>query len=138
MPAPPRAEILSQGDEVVTGQIADTNAAWLSERLTELGFDVARHTTVGDRRSDLVSVLREIAARCDLCRCTGGPGPTDDDLTAGSVAEAFDRPLQLDAVALGQIEEKFRRFGREMAPVNRRQAELPAGTARLDNDWGTA
>jgi nicotinamide-nucleotide amidase len=134
----PTAEILSQGDEVVTGQIADTNAAWLSERLTELGFDVMRHTTVGDRQADLVAVFGEISMRTDLCLCTGGLGPTDDDLTALSVAMAFDRPLQLDPVALAQIEERFRSSGRAMAPVNRRQAQLPSGSDRLDNDWGTA
>lgn len=134
----PTAEILSQGDEVVTGQIADTNAAWLSERLTDLGFQVMRHTSVGDRQGDLVSVFREISTRCDLCVCTGGLGPTDDDLTAGAVAEAFDRPLALDPIALAQLEERFRQFGRPMAPVNRRQAHLPQDAERLDNDWGTA
>ena len=86
----PTAEILSQGDEVVTGQIADTNAAWLSERLTDLGFEVLRHTTVGDRQSDIVSAFNEISLRSDLCLCTGGLGPTDDDLTAPLVAMAFD------------------------------------------------
>lgn len=134
----PTAEILSQGDEVVTGQIADTNAAWLSERLTDLGFDVVRHTAVGDRLPDLVGLLREIAPRCDLCVSTGGLGPTDDDLTAPAVALAFARPLERDPVALAQIEERFRRFGRTMAPVNRKQADLPQGSERLDNDWGTA
>lgn len=134
----PVAEILSQGDEVVTGQIADTNAAWLSERLTDLGFQVQRHTTVGDRKDDLVAAFNEISLRCDLCLCTGGLGPTDDDLTAPSVAVAFNRPLALDPIALEQIEERFRSFGRPMAPVNRRQAHLPSGSERLDNDWGTA
>jgi nicotinamide-nucleotide amidase len=134
----PAAEILSQGDEVVTGQIADTNAAWLSGRLIDLGFDVVRHTTVGDRLPDLVTVLREIAVRSDVCVCTGGLGPTDDDLTAAAVAEAFNRPLVRDPVALAQIEARFRQFGREMAPVNRKQADLPNGALRLDNDWGTA
>jgi nicotinamide-nucleotide amidase len=134
----PSAEILSQGDEVVTGQIADTNAAWLSERLTELGFTVTRHTTVGDRLDDLVRVLREIGDRADVCIGTGGLGPTDDDLTAEAVARAFEAPLALDEVALEQIEERFRSFGRPMAPVNRKQALLPAGSARIDNRWGTA
>lgn len=134
----PTAEILSQGDEVVTGQIADTNAAWLSTRLTDLGFTVVRHTTVGDRMDDLERVFREIGARADACVCTGGLGPTDDDLTAEAVARAFERPLALDEVALGQIEERFRSFGRPMAPVNRKQALLPAGSDRLDNLWGTA
>jgi nicotinamide-nucleotide amidase len=135
---PNRAEILSQGDEVVTGQIADTNAAWLSEQLVGLGFDVVRHTTVGDRQADIVEVLREIAQRADVCVCTGGLGPTADDLTSGAVAEAFDRPQELDLVALAQIEDRFRAFGRVMAPVNRRQALLPRGSERLDNSWGTA
>jgi nicotinamide-nucleotide amidase len=134
----PLAEILSQGDEVVTGQTVDSNAAWLSERLTEQGFRVSRHTTVGDRMDDLVAAFTEIGARADLCVCTGGLGPTDDDLTAEAVARAFDRPLALDEVALGQIEDRFRSFGRVMAPVNRKQALLPSGSLRLENSWGTA
>ncbi|MCB9687834.1 MAG: CinA family nicotinamide mononucleotide deamidase-related protein [Alphaproteobacteria bacterium] len=134
----PTAEILSQGDEVVTGQIADTNAAWLSERLLEQGFDVVRHTTVGDRMADLVAVIGEIAARADVCLCTGGLGPTEDDLTAEAFARAFDAPVALDPVALEQIEERFRSMGRTMSPVNRKQALLPQGSVRLDNDWGTA
>ena len=132
------AEVLSQGDEVVTGQIADTNAAWLSDRLTRLGFTVVRHVAVGDRLHDLVATFRDQSERCDLCVCTGGLGPTDDDLTAPAVAEAFGMPQQLDPVALEQVKERFARFGRPMAPVNERQAMLPRGATRLDNDWGTA
>ncbi len=134
----PIAEVLSQGDEVVTGQIVDTNAAWLAERLTDLGFTIVRHVVVGDRLPDLVAVFAEIAQRCDLCISTGGLGPTDDDLTTAAVAEAFDRPLELDAEALAQVKERFASLGREMAPVNERQAWLPRGALRLDNEWGTA
>jgi len=134
----PSAEIFAQGDEVVTGQIADTNSAWVAERLVQLGFDVVRHTAVGDRLDDLVAAYREIAPRTDLCLSTGGLGPTDDDLTALAIARAFDRPQELDAVALAQIEDRFRVFGRTMAPVNRRQAMLPRGAERIDNTWGTA
>ncbi len=132
------AEILSQGDEVVTGQIADTNAAWLSTRLTDLGFVVQRHTAVGDRLGDLVAVLREIAGRCDLCVCTGGLGPTTDDLTAEAVAVAFDAPLALDEEAMAQIEAMYQRYSRRMPEINRKQAWLPTGSVRLDNRWGTA
>lgn len=131
-------EILSQGDEVVTGQITDTNAAWLAERMTDLGFVVVRHSSVGDRLDDLDRVFREIAGRCDVCLCTGGLGPTDDDLTAQAVAGAFDSPLELDPDALIEIEERFLAFGRPMAPVNRKQALLPRGSERLTNSWGTA
>jgi nicotinamide-nucleotide amidase len=134
----PYAEILSQGDEVVTGQIADTNAAWLSDRLTELGFTVRRHTAVGDRPEDIRDALVEISSRSDLCIGTGGLGPTDDDHTARAVAAAFDRPLQFDDEAMRQIEAMYAKFRRSMPEINRRQAWLPSGADRLDNAWGTA
>lgn len=132
------AEIFSQGHEVVTGQTADTNAAWLSTELTDLGFDVVRHGAVGDRLEDLVRGLKDRASRCDLCLCTGGLGPTEDDLTAQAVASAFDRPLVFDQAAMDGIEAMYARFGRTMPEVNRKQAWLPTGAIRLDNDWGTA
>ena len=134
----PVVEILSQGDEVVTGQVADTNAAWLAENLVERGFDVVRHTSVGDRLAELVGLFREVAERADVVICTGGLGPTEDDLTAEAVATAFDRPLALDPVALADLEGKYARWGRRMPPVNRKQALLPEGATRIDNAWGTA
>lgn len=134
----PRAEILSQGDEVVTGQIADTNAAWLSERLIDLGFHVVRHTTVGDEKADIIAALTEAAARSDVVICSGGLGPTDDDLTSEAVAQAFGCPLVFDDVAWQQIQAMFARFGRPIPDINRKQALLPEGSLRLDNDRGTA
>ena len=86
----PILEIFSQGEELVTGQIVDTNAAWLSQQAVALGFRVARHTAVGDNLSELIALLHDIAQRADCCICTGGLGPTTDDLTALAVAEAFD------------------------------------------------
>jgi competence/damage-inducible protein CinA-like protein len=135
---PPRAEILSQGDELVTGQIADTNAAWLSERLTELGFSVTRHTAVGDELDALVTVLHEIAARAELCVCTGGLVPTVDDLTAEAAARAFGLPLMEDPEALRQIQAWFAGRTYPMPEANRKQALLPDGSRRLDNLRGTA
>lgn len=134
----PIAEVFSQGDEVLTGQIVDTNAAWLARQLTRLGFDLVYHGAVGDRLEPMVRQLRAIARRADLCVATGGLGPTVDDLTAAAVAAAFDRPLALDPVALAQVEAYFARRGLSMAAVNRKQAELPAGAQRIDNHWGTA
>lgn len=134
----PTAEILSQGEEVVTGQVVDTNAAWLSTRLADLGFTVRRHTVVGDRLPDLRAALREIAGRCDVCIGTGGLGPTHDDLTADAVAEAFGLTLQFDEEAMASVEAIFRRLGRDMPASNERQAWLPSGSTRLDNHWGTA
>jgi nicotinamide-nucleotide amidase len=134
----PTAEILSQGDEVVTGQVADTNAAWLATQLTSLGFTVVRHVSVGDRMQDICDLFRETTIRADLSLCTGGLGPTDDDLTAAAAAKAFDMPLALDTHALETIRAMYARYERTMPKVNEKQAWLPAGATRLDNDWGTA
>lgn len=134
----PTLEIFSQGEEVVTGQVVDTNAAWLSEQAVKMGFTVTRHTAVGDKLDDLVSLLREISVRADCCICTGGLGPTCDDLTAEAVAKAFGLPLEFDAVAFEQIRRFFTLRNRDMPESNRKQAMLPKGSARIDNAWGTA
>ena len=134
----PRLEIFSQGDEVVTGQVVDSNAAWLSQHAVQLGFQVTRHTAVGDNLHDLIALLQEISERADCCICTGGLGPTTDDLTAEAVSKAFKLPLLLDEVALSQIESYFTRREREMPASNRKQALLPQGSQRIDNETGTA
>lgn len=134
----PTLEIFSQGEEIVCGQIADTNAAWLSQQAMQLGFLVTRHTAVGDKLDDLVGLLKEIAGRADCCLCTGGLGPTTDDLTAEAVAQAFGLPLEFDGVAFAQIQDFFSRRQRVMPDSNRKQALLPRGALRLDNALGTA
>jgi len=134
----PLLEIFSQGDEVVTGQIVDTNAAWLAQQVVSLGFSVTRHTAVGDKLDDLIALLRDIAQRADCCICTGGLGPTTDDLTTEAVATAFNLPLVLDTEALAQIEQFFATRQRVMPESNRKQALLPQGAERLDNEHGTA
>lgn len=134
----PRLEIFSQGDEVVTGQIVDTNAAWLAQQAVSLGFNVTRHTAVGDRIENLIALLDEIEQRADCCLCTGGLGPTTDDLTAEAVATAFNLPLVLDTEALTHIEQFFADRQRVMPESNRKQALLPQGAVRLDNECGTA
>ncbi|HFD11179.1 MAG TPA: competence/damage-inducible protein A, partial [Crenotrichaceae bacterium] len=132
------AEIISQGEEVITGQIVDTNAAWLSERLTRLGFQITRHITVGDRLDDLITTFVEVTKRADVCICTGGLGPTSDDLTSQAVATAFNRPLHEDKIALQKIQQYFTQRQKTMAVINRKQALMPEGARRLDNHWGTA
>ncbi len=134
----PLLEIFSQGEELVTGQIVDTNAAWLSQQVVDCGFTVTRHTAVGDNMLGLVALLVDIAQRADCCICTGGLGPTSDDLTAMAVAEAFDLPLTFDAQAYEQIARFFANRYREMPDSNRKQAMLPQGAERIDNHWGTA
>ncbi len=134
----PRVEIFSQGEEIITGQIVDTNSAWLSTQLTDLGFKVIRHSAVGDDLVLLKQLLLEIADRADCCLCSGGLGPTVDDLTAQAVSEAFSLPLILDDIAFEQIRQYFQQRQRHMVDSNRKQALLPAGCLRLDNHWGTA
>ncbi|RLA21217.1 MAG: competence/damage-inducible protein A [Gammaproteobacteria bacterium] len=134
----PRCEIFSQGEEIVTGQTVDSNAAWLSQQLIAAGFELTRHTAVGDHLEALVGLLIEISERADCCICTGGLGPTGDDLTAEAVAEAFGAPLEFDAEAMDQVESIFKLWNRPMPAVNRKQAYFPSGAVRIDNKWGTA
>ncbi len=132
------AEIFSQGEEIVNGQTLDSNAAWLSQHLNDLGFTVKRHTAVGDQLDDLVALLREIALRADCCICSGGLGPTLDDLTAEAVAIASAQPLEFDETAFQQIQTYYARRQRPMPPINRKQAYLPKQAVRIDNPVGTA
>ncbi|MGR9046389.1 MAG: competence/damage-inducible protein A [Gammaproteobacteria bacterium] len=134
----PLLEIFSQGEEVVTGQTVDTNAAWIAQECGRLGFSVSRHTAVGDKLDDLVAVLQEISERSDCCICTGGLGPTVDDLTAEAVAQAFSLPLRFDAEAYRQIQRFFSLRNRPMPETNRKQAMIPETAQRIDNAWGTA
>lgn len=134
----PVMAIFSQGEEVVTGQIVDSNAAWLAQEAVALGFEIGRHVSVGDKLAYLVGVINEISQQADCCLCTGGLGPTTDDLTAEAVALAFGLPLEFDPIAFEQIQGYFRQRNRPMADCNRKQAMLPRGARRLDNSNGTA
>lgn len=134
----PTLEIFSQGEEIVTGQTVDTNAAWLSQKAVACGFTVTRHTAVGDKLDDLIVLLQDISQRADCCICTGGLGPTSDDLTAEAVAYAFNISLKFDEIAFEQINRFFAQRNRTMPESNRKQAMLPQGAERIDNEWGTA
>jgi len=133
-----KAVIVSIGDEVLNGDVADTNAAWLAERLVELGVEVAYHTCVGDVEEHIEQSLRYAAKRVNLIVASGGLGPTHDDLTRHAVAAVADAPLELHEESLAAIEERFRRLGRPMPTQNRIQAMIPAGAAVLPNTEGTA
>ncbi|MEW4982147.1 MAG: molybdopterin-binding protein [Cycloclasticus sp.] len=134
----PKVIIFSQGDEVITGALVDTNAALLADHCRTLGFDIVRHVTVADDLDDLVQVLKEIDAMADVCLCTGGLGPTQDDLTTEAFAKAFQVELELDNEALAMMRDFFATLKVEMADVNIKQALLPKNSRRIDNRWGTA
>jgi nicotinamide-nucleotide amidase len=131
-------ELLSTGDELLTGQVVDTNSPWLMDRLWDAGVMVTRKTLVGDDRAALEEALRETTGRADLVVMSGGLGPTEDDLTTECVARVMGAPLELHAPSLAAIEERFKRFGRPMTPNNAKQARLPRGATVHPNRWGTA
>jgi nicotinamide-nucleotide amidase len=131
-------ELLSTGDELLTGQVVDTNSPWLMDLLWDAGVMVTRKTLVGDDRAALEEALRETTGRADLVVMSGGLGPTEDDLTTECVARVMGAPLELHAPSLAAIEERFKRFGRPMTPNNAKQAHLPRGATVHPNRWGTA
>ncbi|TWT90593.1 putative competence-damage inducible protein [Pseudobythopirellula maris] len=135
---PLRAEIIAIGDELTSGQRLDTNTQWLSERLGELGVEVAFHTTVGDSLEDHVAILRAAFERADVVVTTGGLGPTADDLTRDALAKAVGAALVEDPVALAHIERMFASRGRTMPANNRLQALFPHGSRQIPNAHGTA
>ncbi|UYW74300.1 nicotinamide mononucleotide deamidase-related protein YfaY [Pseudocitrobacter faecalis] len=131
-------EMLSTGDEVLYGQIVDTNAAWLADFLFEQGLPLSRRNTVGDKLDDLVAILRERSTQADVLIVNGGLGPTSDDLSALAAATAKGESLVLHEPWLAQMEKFFKERGRVMAPANRKQAEIPASAEFIDNPVGTA
>lgn len=134
-----KAAVLSIGTELTRGELRDTNAGALAERLTELGFEIVRMQTVDDDLPRIVEVLRALAASpVSVVVCTGGLGPTSDDLTAAAVARAFDAPLERDEASLAHIRRLFASFGREMPVNNEKQADFPRGSTILPNSQGTA
>jgi nicotinamide-nucleotide amidase len=133
-----RAEIISIGDELTSGQRVDTNSAWLSQRLGELGVAVEVLTTVADQLSDNVQAFRLACERADLVIATGGLGPTADDLTRQAVAEMAGVDLVQDDGALEHIRALFARRKREMPPNNLVQALFPRGSRGVPNPHGSA
>lgn len=132
------AEVIAIGDELTSGQRLDTNSQWLSERLGELGIRTLYHSTVGDDLSANRRVFREAFDRSDIIICTGGLGPTADDLTRQAVAETIGVELVLDDVSLQHIQSMFAKRKREMPERNTIQAMFPAGSQPIPNPHGTA
>ena len=131
-------EMLSTGDEVLHGQIVDTNAAWLADLFFTEGLPLTRRNTVGDSLNDLVAILRERSEHADVLIVNGGLGPTSDDLSALAAATAAGEELVLNEAWLSHMERFFTERGRVMAPSNRKQAEIPASAELIDNPVGTA
>ncbi|RJE74172.1 competence/damage-inducible protein A [Reichenbachiella sp. MSK19-1] len=132
------AEIITIGDEILYGQILDTNSQWISQQLDDIGVKVRRKYSISDQSEVIKTAVNESLAQSDLVFVTGGLGPTKDDLTKHSLAAMFEMPLELNQSALEDVEDIFKRFGKELTEINRQQAFLPKGSTKITNERGTA
>ncbi|EKB50392.1 competence/damage-inducible protein A [Cecembia lonarensis] len=133
-----KAEILSIGDELLYGQIIDTNSHWISQELDKIGVRVVRRTTIGDSRASILEAFSSAEERADIILMTGGLGPTNDDLTKPLLAEYFQCGIELVPEALEAVRTFFEKRGRELTQINRLQAHLPTKCTYVPNELGTA
>jgi len=133
-----KAFILSVGTELTSGQVVDTNSAFLSRQLAALGIATAGHATVGDDQSVIARAIADAATRAEVVIVSGGLGPTEDDLTRQALAEALGTELEVNAHCLEAITEFFRARNRQMNETNCIQAMVPRGAEPIDNHVGTA
>lgn len=133
-----KAEILAVGTELLMGQIANTNAQYISARLPDVGIGVYYHSVVGDNHERLREVLGLALSRSDLLITTGGLGPTKDDLTKETIAALFNRRLIPHQESLERLKSFFKRLKRPMTENNLKQAHMPEGAIVLKNNKGTA
>ncbi|MBS1506368.1 MAG: competence/damage-inducible protein A [Bacteroidetes bacterium] len=132
------AELLTIGDEILYGQIVDTNSQWMSVELDKVGIKVIRKTSVGDVESEILSAFAEAEQRADIILITGGLGPTSDDLTKPLLAKYFNCELKLHEEALQELSAYFKSRGRELSETNKQQAFLPVCCTKITNPVGTA
>ncbi|MEO5976489.1 MAG: competence/damage-inducible protein A [Chryseolinea sp.] len=132
------AELLTIGDEILYGQIVDTNSQWMSVALSDAGIKVVRKSSVGDIESEILIALEEAEKRVDIILITGGLGPTNDDLTKPCLARYFNCEMEIHEEALAEVAAFFKSRGRELTEVNKNQALLPVCCEKVTNVIGTA
>ncbi|MFD1769129.1 competence/damage-inducible protein A [Sphingobacterium suaedae] len=134
-----KAEIITIGDEILNGQIVDTNSAWIAQQLAPLHIRVLQITSIADTAEAISQALSEAETRADIVLVTGGLGPTKDDVTKTTVARYFDTTLVRDPKVLAHVESLFQRTGyKDMPEINKQQADVLANARVLFNDVGTA
>jgi nicotinamide-nucleotide amidase len=134
----PSAEILTIGTELLLGEIVDTNTQYLARQLRDAGIDLYRTSTVGDNETRIAEAVQHSLGRADIVLCTGGLGPTVDDVTRESIARALGVELEYKEELWQQIQKRFSSFGRTASENNKRQAFVPKGAQVLDNAVGSA
>jgi nicotinamide-nucleotide amidase len=138
MPLSPAVEIITIGDELLYGQVVDTNSAWMGQELGKIGLRIRQISSVSDQADEIVRALDQARERAQVVLMTGGLGPTKDDLTKHVLARYFGTELELYEPSLRDVEAIFARFNRPMLEVNRQQAYLPKSCTPLRNAVGTA
>ena len=134
-----KAELISIGDEILIGQIVNTNAVFLSKALNKIGVEIAQISSISDQKENIISALDEARKRADIIIMTGGLGPTKDDVTKHTLCEYFDDQLVKNELVLKHIENIFRKYvTTPISEMNRDQANLPSKATLLHNAYGTA
>lgn len=133
-----KAEIITIGDELLIGQVIDTNSAWIAEQLNLVGIRVHQITSISDERDHILKTLEDASHRADLVLMTGGLGPTKDDITKHTLCEYFDTELTFHEPSFKNVEKLFKARGYKVTELNRQQAEVPANCTPLSNPNGTA
>jgi len=131
-------EIINIGDEILIGQVVNTNATWMAEELNRNGFKVHQFTVISDNREHILQALKDAGKRADLVLVSGGIGPTKDDITKQTICEFFETKLVFNEEAYQNIEALFARRGFKVTVLNRKQADLPESCISLPNRMGTA
>jgi len=132
------AEIITIGDEILIGQIIDTNSAWMAQQLNAVGIRIKQISSVSDNREHILSALKEASERADVILITGGLGPTKDDITKTTLADYFGVGMKRDQETLDNVARIFARYNRPLLDVNIRQADVPENCEVLLNKNGTA
>ncbi|MFT5885052.1 MAG: nicotinamide-nucleotide amidase [Arcticibacterium sp.] len=132
------AEVITIGDEILYGQITDTNSQWISAELDKIGIKTIRKTSIGDQKSEILAILEEAQKRADILIFTGGLGPTKDDITKKTLAEFFKDSLEINELALVNVTKLFESRGFKLTEINRQQAAIPTRATYLNNAVGTA
>lgn len=132
------AEIITIGDEILIGQIVDTNSAWMAKQLNDAGIRVKQISSVSDNKEHILTALAEAAKRADIILITGGLGPTKDDITKKTIAEYFSVGMVENADALDNVTRIFAKYNRPLLDINRLQAQVPSNCEVIVNKNGTA
>lgn len=132
------AEIITIGDEILIGQIVDTNSAWMAQKLNLAGIRVKQITSISDDRQHILDTLKQASLRADIILITGGLGPTKDDITKKTLAEYFQTGLRTDLEALENVRQIFAKYKVEVSEINKKQAEVLENCTILLNKNGTA